>query len=195
MERWKERKKEREGGGGWRNDPWIERVAILTWLHFRYDYYCAISGRVHGRTGRTRTNFQRERMKIDFHVSPNHPPFPLLSSFRTNAHRYVCQISIRNIDAIENFKFTSSCFPFFLFSFFLPFIIPLSTDDISPSDLRLIHFGKRPRRMIRRWKILFSTRCNFKWIFTKRRNLWIWFFDTNHHFYIHVLRINSFQFK
>lgn len=119
MERWKERKKEREGGGGWRNDPWIERVAILTWLHFRYDYYCAISGRVHGRTGRTRTNFQRERMKIDFHVSPNHPPFPLLSSFRTNAHRYVCQISIRNIDARSKIlNLPVLVFLFFFFPFF-----------------------------------------------------------------------------
>lgn len=57
---WKGEKRERQRERGRRNDPWIERVAILTWLHFRYDYYCAISGRVHGRIGRTRTNFQRE---------------------------------------------------------------------------------------------------------------------------------------
>lgn len=121
----RERKRERGGGGGWRNDPWIERVAILTWLHFRYDYYCAISGRVHGRTGRTRTNFQRERMKIDFHISPNHPPFPLLSSFRTNAHRYVCQISIRNIDARSKIlNLPVLVFLFFFFPFFSLLLYP-----------------------------------------------------------------------
>ena len=86
-----------------------------------------------------------EGMKIDFHVS-NHPSSsssPLFEPTRSDmCVKFQFVISTRD----RKFQIYQFLFSFFFFFFFLLFdlLSPLSTDDISPSDLRLIRFEGRP---------------------------------------------------
>lgn len=108
----------------WRNDPWIELVRF--WHGYIFGTIIIVQFQsVHWQAWSNEDKFSTG-MKIDFWEP----------SFRANANCCACQISIRNINAIE--RFTN-------FLFFLPFTIYFFPRIFRQfSETWLMNFAKNP---------------------------------------------------